>query len=1744
MRHHLRRIALIFSVLAAFSTVQPALADGFGEVGHFHYTNNTYQYLIYGGDLYQSYDAPGAYTNNQDTGTPFQGRAAYVHINYSGGIAKALQIDSPVASSAFPPGGYDYLTSEVLTGAGANAQWVQSVLRTHRVTVTDTTNAMTVPGTWYALSDVSALSGYTSTHGSPTDLGPWPQSTYGLPPNTVESGSDAYRGNVDLSPVPMPSVQITSVEDLTTGKPASDGVNPGDTLRVTNTVGADDAYSGWGAGALLAWFGWGNSSGTTTYVNAFYGASDVVSVPMFGFGPAAYQQSYTGGQVQGQPQPGISPQSAYTLTVPSNVPAGATMNLYVYSVDGIDRYAQAITTVPVRQAPTLSLSITPTGTQATGQSFTVDAQTTNAQGGTVTFSQSGHLANNAGAGTLSGDDQSDQVRITYPAQSGSTYSYSPTATSSQAGTESITATLTMPDGSSLTKVVSASWAQTPTITVSATPTSLYDGHASTITATASHLQSDEEIVVTQSTDTTSPTMAWSDPDSGDTWSSASQVHGAAGESSLTPAATFTGSHLQTITYTATLVHTDTGQAVSGAVASVNITWTPPTQPTLSLSASNFAPTTGQVVVLSATASHLQSQYGIYIHDLTADTLSGSNVGGGSPGVNPESVSAVSNTTRSIQYVAKMDWLNPATGQTQIIASNTITVTWGGTPGLTLSVSSTAPTVGTAVTLTATGTSLPSSYTLAISDNGSADALGGSSEASANDTNPFSTTAVSSSAISNEPFQAEVYNASGQLVTSNIVYVTWSAPAGPPALSLRADSPTEPVGTPDTLTASGTNLTTGSVIQIVQDNTDGGDTFGSIGQTNSSGTYFASSPNNPFAPQVNDVSGVNGYQATYSAVAYNRSGQVEATSSNVGVLWGSAATPSLSISPNPSQLPINQSSILTVSGQNIPVGDDVLVYLTNTPSGTIGNWWTQGAVAVWDQTGFNGTFAQTVSVAQSTPGTYSYIAVVENPALGSPPNNFVTGGTTSVYWYPPGPSVSLSPDSQTLPVGQGTTFQAQLGYIAPGQSVYFFGTNGMSFGQYWNNTTTYFTGTQSFYVSSPAGPTTYGIYASFTPSTTATPSSNYISITWQNQPSATLTADPTTAIVGTYTPILVYPHDIPSGWPYDSAGVLDENTGQVFYTDPSRTNYGVTSYLMSSPGTQTFVPIVHDAYGNIVYRGTPVTVTWVIPTLTISSPSSSYEVGQPAALTGTVTQNMPSGSNITLVDLGNQYTFSYEAYYDYDYPENATTGAQNQNPYTADATMTTVGSDEYQAQLGVLEWVNGNYTMVYYKSSPLTITWGNSPSITLAAGQTTLTPGQSTTLTATAQYVPAGFTIEIHDLSDASTLSGVNSQTGPVNPFATRAYSAIPQTVTYDAQLLSASSQVVATSNEETVTWTNPVSVSLVASPTSLFVGQSSTITADVTGLPSGATVQIVDLHHADTLGGTDAQNSGSTPFSTTATSLAAQTVQYQAQVYEGGHLLAQSNPVAVLWQPLALSLSASPTTLYADQQAAVTAWSNALPAGDSLQIHDLSQAHTFYGYNDYTQSTSPATGYVYSTQAQTVTYQAQILNAQGAVLATSNTATVTWQVPPYGFLSYQVLHTPGWLANLNTWTSNPANPPRSIGDFWAGENLIVQAQAYQVVPIASIEVTLSDLSYYVVAPDTAPSDEMAYLSYNATTGLWSGEIADPANLQYLQNGTYPITFTVTYRDGTVRLAQTTLTILGQWAGNGPNDYYHLSEALN
>ncbi len=1329
--------------------------------------------------------------------------------------------------------------------------------------------------------------------------------------------------------------------------------------------------------------------------------------------------------------------------------------------------ASNVLTVTWAAAATLSLTVTPTASQTTGQAFQLTAGTTNAAGDHVVFTQSGTLANNGGAGTLSGNFQSNQSSLTYPAQTSSTYQYNPTATSSQTGTETVTATLLNSSnqpvlnasGQPLTKSVSVTWnvpAAAPSITLAVSPTtSQVTGASFTLTATAQNIVSGEVIQIAQTTSASPNTLSggtyvqWVSPGA-----YASYVFHTSAVSSAA----------QTVTYQAS-IYTVSGQLVPSNAVSAQ--WGP------SGVNDGFSSTqNGSLTDAAQTATGSSVNVQVVASPRVVLTLSAQNVLFAQTGT-----ASIQVTTDQYGYASMtVDEQGGQAGLLKITASSDTayyvpasdTITW---PASNVTLTATANgqnygagqtasvTTNTPVSFAANVTNPPANnYTLEIADLGGNSTLGGQNSVFADNASTLSAQANSASALTDQYEALLILNQTGQEVPSGVITVDWGSssatppPSSGPTLTLSAASPSEPVGTQDQVTAAGTNVPSGDTIVMTQINTNGGDTFGSAGSTTGSGQYQVSSTSDPYTMSVSDVSGQNGYQATYGAIVFNGNGQNVAQSSNVAITWGvNNAPPSITITATPQTLQINNASVLSVSASNVPMGDYVIVYPNSPNSGT---WWTNSAVFVGQQTNASGSYNATASVSQSQPTSVTYYAVVENPSGGNPPSSFVVANNVTVTWNPPAAGVSLSTTTPLLAVGQTGSFTMSLSYLPSGYQADIFTTSGQYFGDYWNYTGNYFSGNIGEYVPSPASATTEGFYAVISNgavSSSAPPSSNYIAITWQLNPTVTMTATPTNLFIGQTSQFLLYPHNIPT-WPPFMIGIEDVTTGQIVYSsNNTQTTYDVSSAVENQATTQVYAPVVFAAgattptTNNIMYTGPSVTAQWTNPTAQITASAPSYLVGQQATLTAS-TPNMPSGSmsnsyELQINDQGQKDSLIYYWAYPWGYYAVNTldsTESSNSNPFSGPAVLGVAGSDSYTAQF---KWWIGTGDAASANSAPVTVTWGNAPSgISLTAAQTNLAPGQSTTLTATTTDVPAGFSIKVTDLNGAGTLSGTNTQTSSTSPFSTSVYSANSQTVNYQATLYNASNQVVATSGTVSVTWIAPLSVSLSANPTSLYVGQSSSLTAQTVNMPAGDQIVISDVGQYHTLSGANTATSGSSPFQTSAVSNSAGTDSYVATIVNNaGQTVATSSTVSVTWvAPPTLSLTASsPSAPIGTSVTLTTAGAN-FPVGYTVRIQDQSGDGTFGGQNTATGSTDPFATQATDNRPQTVIYQAVVMDSAGAPVITSNTVSVTWQQP---FLSGGIVSgiylDPGYpgssKAPTNMWLSADMNNPSILyapSDFW------------------------------------------------------------------------------------------------------------------
>ncbi|SFV03731.1 hypothetical protein [Alicyclobacillus macrosporangiidus] len=242
---------------------------------------------------------------------------------------------------------------------------------------------------------------------------------------------------------------------------------------------------------------------------------------------------------------------------------------------------------------------------------------------------------------------------------------------------------------------------------------------------------------------------------------------------------------------------------------------------------------------------------------------------------------------------------------------------------------------------------------------------------------------------------------------------------------------------------------------------------------------------------------------------------------------------------------------------------------------------------------------------------------------------------------------------------------------------------------------------------------------------------------------------------------------------------------------------------------------------------------------------------------------------------------------------------------------------------------------------------------------------------------------------------------------------------------------------------------------------------------------------------------------------------------------ATSSPVSVTWYAYDLELSANPTTLPTGTATQITATSTTGgPVGDVIEIYDLTtnqvvgtsapNAKTF---------TAPWT----ENKPQTDTFIAYFVHpSTGKQDQSSNTVDVQWQQAPLTLTEAEVYHTDHWLENLNDWNAKYPSQQRSLGDFWAGEELRFKVKSN--LPIATATVTVVGLQYSPYVPQGAPAILQLHLAYDSSTGYLEAN-TDPSWstwFQYLQDGVYTATFWAKSTDNQVATLTAQFAIAGKW----------------
>ncbi|MFD1674867.1 glycine-rich protein [Alicyclobacillus fodiniaquatilis] len=382
----------------------------------------------------------------------------------------------------------------------------------------------------------------------------------------------------------------------------------------------------------------------------------------------------------------------------------------------------------------------------------------------------------------------------------------------------------------------------------------------------------------------------------------------------------------TASYTFSL-YNSSGQLLSQA--STSVTWTS-SAPTISMAANPQTLVPGQPSTISYTVSGTLGG-GDYVNVV------------GTGGSNMWSASNQTNTSETYTETE-----NPGPGQTttvsytatiydstgHVVTSGSVAVKWVNAWNGTVNLSATPVqlAVGNAAQITATAsTSIPSGYTLIIKDNSTGQLISQSSSA-------LDQTSYTSYNPETDQFVAYIYD--GYITVgpnSNTVPISWSSlvlTASPSKLAINQNT---------TLTVTGLNVPANDYLVIYDKST------GQVVGTSQSSPYSAT--------QTRTTAETDNFVAYISSDA-NISNAI-VTSTVVPVAWYS-----LTLTANPLNLPINQTSTLTATTQNLPSGY-VLLILDQTLGKVIA-------------TGAAGQTTLSVTQTMSAITTHQYIAEVAVP----------------------------------------------------------------------------------------------------------------------------------------------------------------------------------------------------------------------------------------------------------------------------------------------------------------------------------------------------------------------------------------------------------------------------------------------------------------------------------------------------------------------------------------------------------------------------------------------------------------------------------------------------------------------------------------------------------------------------------------------------------------------------------------------
>ncbi|MCL6441879.1 MAG: hypothetical protein K6T83_00190 [Alicyclobacillus sp.] len=1363
--------------------------------------------------------------------------------------------------------------------------------------------------------------------------------------------------------------------------------------------------------------------------------------------------------------------SAYNFSQNVTSAKGQTVTYQatVYDPDSNTTYKSNTVTVSWVNTPSVTLSVTPTSPQTVGSQFKLTAATTNiSSDDLVTIKE----VNASYPGTFSG---ATSYTWTSPGNYAS-YNFNQNVTSS--GAQIVTYVAVIKDASTgqtidTSNTISVQWkapAPAPSVTLSVTPTtSQATGSTFKLTAATSNITDYDTVTIKE---VSAPYPGTFSGRTSYTWSSPGNY------SSYNFNYNVSSSQPQTVTYEAIITDTNTGQTYTSNTVAVQ--WTALT-PTITMSpASDQSLTTGQFEVFSYATTHWASGDYVVItaHATNAASTWVATHDTSSTDSYVEVESPENGQTTTVQYTAVL--YNSA--GTQLASATSGTVTWTSpTPGITLTATPTSMGPGQQTQITYNVTNMQPGDYVQVWPTGS----GAHPWTVINSTSPVGsgteTEYPGQGQTITETYTAWLFNSSGNGVASAKVTVTWTN-NWTGGISLSASPQLLATGQSTTLTATTSQPLPSGYFVAIEDLT--------TGQIVGIGT------SSPFTTSYSTYSAeTDQFEAFVAAGSLNPDGP---PSNIVSVQWVS-----VSLTGSPTTLPVNNTATLTATARNMPSNYYLIIY--NQTTGQV--------------VGSTMTSSLNVSQTQSTAQTDSYEALISSTP--SPTNAFVGSNNVLIDWF----SVSLTASPTSLPTGQATTLTATAQNLPSGDALYIVNkTTGqiIATGQQ-GATTLQITDTKpdvetdQYYAEIGVPSETGTVYVADNEYKYQFGSGSYqftggiFSV--QDTPQHDLSSASQWTNLGNPTGVTTSSTWYPPKWIY-SLG-YDANTNTLYagvvslqpQSQASGSRYNITGgqvyYLTLGSGSTTWQPV-----SSLSGIATYMVYDQVSRKFFIAlSPVFDTQLGGPGAYGSLYVASPSTPGQFTLVS-GSQNRV----------PNNMLTV----DPSTGDI-WAACGTDITNQQWGYSIFdPNGNYLTNYSPTGP---GWMQAELFYDAQRGTFITAG--------AQSGSDGEVLFINPSNPQSTSVYANYWSGPIifNPGGGTGQNEATNgsTTVYtddDGITYEQGGSYTMINNGYLTTGVVPYGAGFLVSAAqhNPEVMQS---TAGNLSLPTGLYLWNPSSPHTyswvpDPAGG----GSGyAQPYAI-------------IRVDKAGpptNIVATSNIVTVNWYQWQISLSASPTSLPVGQPTTLTASSASEPSGAAIDIRDLTTGQ------DLGESVAGATSFTVTfaeTNPTTDTFEAYLVNpSNGSQYTGSNQVSVTWQPAPLTLSNAEVTHTAHWLANIAHYNADNPNTPRSLSEFWAGEEFVFQVQP-SVTNIAQAQVTINGLTYDVYAPLGSPSSITVPLTFNPSTDLLTGH-SDPDlenSFQYLLPGTYTATFWVKTMDNQVATATATFQINGKWT-----DYWKISQ---